>query len=383
MFEVKYKDIKDNRQNNIFIDVRSPKEFEEESIPGAINIPIFNNEERDLIGKLYKNASIPESKKAGIEIASKKLPAIYEEISQLNKKHDHIYIYCARGGFRSSSLAPIFRALNMNVTKLYGGYKDYRAFIREELPIISKDIELVVLYGNTGTGKTHILQHLKNKDMNILDLEGAANHRGSILGSVGLGQANSQKMFESLLYEQLKNRTSNLIFTEGESKRIGKDIIPEFIFDKMKAGISLKITAPMDKRIQVILKDYVNGNDEELIEALDHMRNRLGNEAIDTYIDLVKEKDYSPIIKNLFLDYYDPLYKKHKRDYIKTFDNLDSEATADNIIRWIDHENPKNLQAITTWFILAKKNRKRRLLYFKPSFPIWFFLFVSQIYISR
>lgn len=338
MFEIKYKDIHHNNKNNIFIDVRSPKEFEEETIPGAINIPIFDNVERELIGTLYKNTSISESKKVGIEIASKKLPSIYEKIAKLNKEYDHIYMFCARGGFRSSSLAPIFNALNINVSKLSGGYKEYRAYIRQELPKLSEDLKLIVLYGNTGTGKTHILEHLKNKGMNVLDLEGCANHRGSILGSVGLGQANSQKMFESLLYEQLKNRTSNLVFTEGESKRIGKDLIPDFLFDKMKDGISVKITAPMEKRIQIISKDYVNGSDEELIEALDRMRNRLGNETIDRFINLVKKKDYSPIIENLFIDYYDPLYQKHKRDYIKTFDNIDSNATAANIIKWIHKE---------------------------------------------
>lgn len=343
MFEINYKDIENKNTNNVFIDVRSPKEFKEETIPGAINIPILNDEERKLVGTLYKNDSIASAKKTGIEVVSKKLPYIYERIEELSKEYDHIYMFCARGGFRSSSLVSFFQNININVTKLQGGYKEYRAFIREELPRISKDLKLVVLYGNTGTGKTHILKHLKAKGMNILDLEGCANHRGSILGSVGLGEANNQKMFESLLYEQLKDRNSNLVFTEGESKRIGIDIIPDFLFDKMTEGISIKITANMEKRVKVILKDYVNGADEELIEALNHMRNRLGNENIDNYIDLVKDKEYSPVIKDLFTDYYDPLYHKHKRDYVKTFNNSNSEVTASNIIDWIYDSNTKSL----------------------------------------
>lgn len=343
MYEIDYRDIQENDPKNIFIDVRSPKEFNKETIPGAINIPIFDNEERALIGSLYKNNSIEEAKKVGIDIASKKLPQIYEEVSVLNRGHSHIYIFCSRGGFRSSALAAFFQALNMSIVKIHGGYKGYRAFIREDLPIISKDLKLIVLYGNTGTGKTHILDSLREKGLNVLDLEACANHRGSILGSVGLGEANSQKMFESLVYEELKNRNSNLVFVEGESKRIGKSLIPEFIFDKMNEGISLKIISPIENRVEVILNDYVNGCDKDLIEALNHMRNRMGNEAIDSYVDLVKKKEYSPIIKDLFIRYYDPLYEKHKREYIETFENIDSNITADNIIAWTDKQNLKGL----------------------------------------
>lgn len=342
MLEINYKDIP-NKSNNIFIDVRSPKEFNEETIPGAINIPIFDNEERKIIGTLYKRESVEKAKKVGIEIASKKLPSIYEQVSKLNKDDNHIYMFCSRGGFRSSSLAPIFQSLNMNIKKIQGGYKEYRAFIRENLPEIVKDLKFIVLYGNTGTGKTHILEHLKDKDMDVLDLEGCANHRGSILGSVGLGQPNSQKMFESLLYEELKDINSNLIFTEGESKRIGRDLIPDYIFDKMNDGVSLKVTAPIEKRVKVILKDYVNGTDDELIEALDHMRNRLGNTTIDEYIELLKEKDYEPIVKDLFINYYDPLYGKHKRDYKNTFENLNSKNTAEDIIDWVQSKNIESI----------------------------------------
>lgn len=343
MYEIDYKDIQKNGSNNIFIDVRSPKEFSEETIPGAINIPIFDNKERELIGTLYKNNSIEEAKKIGIEIASKKLPHIYEKVANLNKTHNHIYMFCSRGGFRSSALTPFFYALNMSVIKLHGGYKGYRSFIREDLPIISKDLQLIVLYGNTGTGKTHILNSLREKGMNVLDLEGCANHRGSILGSVGLGEPNSQKMFESLIYEELNNRNSNLVFVEGESKRIGKSLIPEFIFDKMNAGISFKITSPMEKRVEVILNDYVNGTNVELIQVLNHMRNRLGNEKIDSFINLIKENNYAPVIKELFINYYDPLYEKHKHDYVKTFENKDSNITADNIIQWINEQKIKGL----------------------------------------
>lgn len=337
MHEVHYRDIEDDTKA-IFIDVRSPGEFKKETIPGAINVPLFDNKERELIGTLYKKESVEEAKKTGVEIASKKLPIIYEKISSLSKGHNHIYMFCSRGGFRSSSLSPFFEALNINVTKLHGGYKEYRAHIRDMLPILCRDLKLIVLYGNTGTGKTHILEHLKSKEMNVLDLEGAANHRGSILGSVGLGEANSQKMFESLVYEQLKNRSSDLVFVEGESKRVGRSLIPEYLFNKMHEGASLKIIAPLEKRVDIILEDYISGDDEDIIEALNHMRNRLGNLKVDEYIEMVKNKDYRPVISDLFANYYDPLYQKHSHDYVKTFENLDSNKTAENIIAWVEEK---------------------------------------------
>ncbi len=191
------------------------------------------------------------------------------------------------------------------------------------------------MYGNTGTGKTEILKHLKLEDLDVLDLEGAANHRGSILGSVGLGEQNSQKMFESILYHTLKDRKGNIVFTEGESKRIGRDVIPEYIFTKIKNGIHINITAPIDYRIETILKDYVHGTDDELIEALTCLKKRLGGEKVDRYIKWIKEDNYRQVIRELMHNYYDPLYENNSRNFVKTFNNIDHGSTAKEISNWI------------------------------------------------
>lgn len=321
-------------KESILIDVRSPGEYDSETIIPAINIPIFNNKEREIIGTAYKKESSEKAKRLGIEFVSKKLPMMYKEISELDKKYKNLIFFCARGGYRSTSIVSLLNSIGINAIKLNDGYKGYRKHINENLPTIVEDVKFVVLYGNTGTGKTEILKSLRKLGMNVLDLEGAANHRGSTLGSVGLGEQTTQKMFESIIYKVLKERKGNLVFIEGESRRIGRDVIPEYIFNKMKEGIHINIEADLEYRIETISKDYLDGTDEELIDSLYYLRKYLGNDKIDFYINLIKEKNYKQVIKELMLIYYDPLYKNNTRNIIESFHNSDHLATAENIVDW-------------------------------------------------
>ncbi len=334
---VSYEDIDTNKidENYLLIDVRSPSEYKSETIPSAINIPIFDDKERELIGTIYTQESVEKAKKMGIEIASSHLPDIYDKVSEFDKKYKNLVFFCARGGFRSSSLVSLFKSIGINAIKLDGGYKGYRKYINEHLPIEVAKIRFIVLYGNTGVGKTDILKSLKNEGMDILDLEGCANHRGSILGGVGLGEQNTQKMFESLVYESLKNRKTNLLFIEGESKRIGKDIIPNYLYDAMNSGINIKIEASMDRRVNNLFREYVHDTDDELVFSLDNLRKYLGNKNIDRYIELINKHEYKQVIEELIIKYYDPLYEYKSRDYNKVFYNNDVYRTTKDIIKWV------------------------------------------------
>lgn len=345
MFKVvKFEDI-DNRleENYILIDVRSPSEFKTENIPGSINIPIFDNEERELIGKTYIQESPEKAKSIGIEFASKRLPNIYEQVSKLDKEYDKLIFFCARGGFRSSSLVSLFFTIGVNSFKLDKGYKGYRKYINDNLPEIVKGVRFVVLYGNTGAGKTDILKNLKDSGRDVLDLEGCANHRGSILGSVGLGDQNTQKTFESQIYKSLKDRKSNVVFVEGESRKIGKVIIPEYIYERMNNGINLCIETNLEIRIDNILRDYVHGTDEELISALNYLRQQLGHDIIDKYIEMINKDQYREVIGDIMVKYYDPHYEYKNRQYVKVFKNIESPVTANNIIEWIDDKENTEL----------------------------------------
>jgi tRNA 2-selenouridine synthase len=207
----------------------------------------------------------------------------------------------------------------------------------DQAPNITSQIQFIVLYGNTGTGKTDILKALEKEGMNILDLEACANHRGSLLGSVGLGEQNTQKMFESLVFKSLRNRNSNLVFVEGESKRIGKDIIPDYIFNAMNNGINIKIEANMETRVDNLLRDYVHDTDSELIPPLNFLRKYLGDKNIDKYLELISKHEYEPVIEELLIKYYDPLYEHKNRDYNAIFHNDNSIESAKAIIEWVNN----------------------------------------------
>ena len=275
--DIEYEKLLKELDDYQIIDVRSPKEFEEGSIPGAINLPILDDAERIVVGTAYKQDSIDKARGLGVDIVSKKLPDYYSKLLKETKEHKHLVFLCARGGYRSSSVVSFLQSIgHKNMWKLHGGYKHYRHFVYENLNSEKlDDIEFIVLYGNTGSGKTKILKALEEKGADMIDLEGYANHRGSTLGGVGLNQQFSQKKFESLVLDKILNRKGNRIFIEGESRRIGRIVIPEKIFDKILNGIHIKIETDLDMRTEIILEDYINGHNNEIIEALNCLRKKI------------------------------------------------------------------------------------------------------------
>jgi len=311
---VEYKDLKGNY---ILVDVRSPGEYKEATINGAINIPLFNDEERALIGTIYTRESTEKAKKIGVEIVAKKLPEIYEKINDLCKSHGKVVLFCARGGMRSGTITDLLASLGLNVQRIKDGYKGYRAFINEELPKVNEKVRYVVLHGNTGVGKTEILKKLIEDGYDVLDLEGCANHRGSILGSVGLGDTTSQKQFESNIYEALKTVKGNYVFIEAESKRIGRVIIPTYIHDKMKDGIHVFVDADLEFRKDLIIKEYTKNRDcnEEIIDALSKLKKHILEKDILRYCEMVQENNYEEVVKELMIKYYDPLYMHSSDKY--------------------------------------------------------------------
>ena len=165
-----YNEIEENKlnENYVFIDLRSESEYDKETIPSAINIPILNDKERKIVGTTYKQKNIQKAKLLGLDIVGKKLPHIYQKISDLNKKNNSLVFFCSRGGYRSSSLVSLLSSIGTHSIKLENGYKGYRHHIIDKLPSLVKEITFIVLYGNTGTGKTEILKHLRNQGANVL-----------------------------------------------------------------------------------------------------------------------------------------------------------------------------------------------------------------------
>ncbi|MGL5821494.1 MAG: tRNA 2-selenouridine(34) synthase MnmH [Sarcina sp.] len=309
---IEYSDIHNHEDDYILVDVRSESEFADETITGAINIPILTDKEREIVGTTYVRESTDAAKKLGMEFAAKRLPEIFEKFQEIIRKNHgkKLVIFCARGGMRSGSVHGLLNGVGITCYKLRGGYKFYRAFVVEKLEEYSKKVKFIVLYGNTGIGKTEMLYKLKDEGYDVLDLEGAANHRGSVLGGVGLGDIYSQKKFETLMYDQLKRRKSNLVFTEGESRRIYKVIIPDNIWSILQSGERVYITADLESRAERLVKEYTSFEnvDEEILVALEGIKKYASEENLNRYKDLVKAGDYKSVAMEMMEKYYDPKY---------------------------------------------------------------------------
>jgi len=339
-------DIKDLllKENIIFIDVRSPNEFEEDSLPNAINIPILTDEEREYVGYLYKQVNPDKAKEIGLEYASNKLVNFYRSIKEIKESNKDIALYCYRGGMRSNSVANVLSIMGLDIYILTGGYKSYRKYVLEMLDKFSYiHYNFYVLHGYTGVGKTKILKILEENKQQIIDLELLARNSGSVFGSIGFNnQSNSQKKFESLLVNVLnKLDHNNITFLESESKRIGKVVLPDFISHNMDKGHHILIETDINNRMKNIMDEYIyvdtKERDENIINAIYKLKSKLGNNKVDEYANYISDKEYGPVIKALMVDYYDPLYdysidKIEQYDILIKYDQI--EDAANQIIRF-------------------------------------------------
>ena len=309
--ELSYKDLLE-KNNYILIDVRTPKEYQESTIPGAVNIPVLLDEERVMVGTAYKMESQEKAKQLGIEAISKRLGDITKQITELSKEYDEIVFFCARGGMRSGSMTSFFKSMGYKTARLSGGYKSYRTFIIEDFENIIQEVTLITLHGKTGTGKTKILNKLQEKGIETIDLEGLAKNRGSHFGHIGIPQDRSQKTFESLLYDAVKHRKNNVIVIEGESKKIGPIHIPEPFWKTMKKGIKILVEAPIEMRLNIIMDDYTGISElkENLLEVAERLKRYMDGSAYSKFIVLVEKGDIREAARQMMIEYYDPMYNK-------------------------------------------------------------------------
>ncbi|WP_461205457.1 tRNA 2-selenouridine(34) synthase MnmH [Clostridium sp. DL1XJH146] len=321
------------RNDVVFIDVRTKQEYDEDCIYGAINIPIFDAEERSKIGYIYKQVSKDEAMTLGLEIASKKLPDFYSKLKEFQKQRKKIVIYCWRGGMRSTSITTVMSLMRLQVFRLEGGYKSYRSYIRGQFNKLEGKLKFIVLQGGTGVGKTDILESLEDKGYPVIDLEGYANHRGSTYGSIGLGEQTSQKQFESILYHKLLEHKDTYMFIEAESSKVGRRDVPKPVYESLLNGIYVHINCSMDLRAKRLENTYVSvdNNISDLIEATSKIKRYLSSNDYENIISHIQAKEFKETAIILLENYYDKLYNKwSKKDHpICTInaDNVESAVT--------------------------------------------------------
>ncbi|MBU1099233.1 MAG: tRNA 2-selenouridine(34) synthase MnmH [Bacteroidetes bacterium] len=289
------------------IDVRSPAEFEHGHIPGAASIPLFSNEERAHVGTVYKQQSKEAATELGYEYVIPKLESFIADSFKVSPT-GKVVVHCWRGGMRSRSFAQHLSENGFTDVKLIiGGYKAYRNYV---LDTLATPVQLKVLGGYTGSGKTHILNELKKLGKQVIDLEGLANHKGSAFGGIGQLEQPTIEQFENNLHEELsKLDLSKPIWVEDESHNIGRANIPMQFFEQMRSAKLLFIDIPTEERAKHLVTEYANCNSQELAESIQRIAKRLGGLSVKNAIEELENKNFFEVAK-ISLHYYDKSYLK-------------------------------------------------------------------------
>lgn len=300
----------------VLIDVRSPSEYKNFSIPDSINIPFFNDAERAEIGTLYKQVSVEAAKVRGLEIISAKLPEFVQRFKQIEGNKT---VFCWRGGMRSRTTATLLSLMDVHVNRLEGGIREYRRWVINQLEQPEAPFKAYVLNGLTGTGKTRILKALEKQGYPVIDLEGMANHKGSIFGHIGVEPYN-QKKFDSLFVQQFRElEKSPFVLFEAESARIGKVVIPNWVTELKANSIQLIIDMPMEERIKEIIEDYRPVEHQaECIAAFQRIKSRMPQDISNQIESDLETGDFASAVRLLLEYYYDSRYEHTGLQYPDT-----------------------------------------------------------------
>ncbi len=287
------------------IDVRSPGEFEKAHIIGAINIPLFDNDERAKVGKKFKNAGKDAAVLLGLEMVGPKLVDFVKKASRV-APNKQVLVHCWRGGMRSGSFAWLLETAGFEVNTMVGGYKAYRNLV---LAFFEKPLNLIVLGGKTGSAKTETLHELAKLGEQVIDLEGLAHHKGSAFGAIGQPAQPSSEYFENLLYDEFqKFDLTKRIWIEDESKNVGTCNIPDSLFQQIRNTKVLFLDIKAETRVPFLVEKYAQaGVDDELQASLDRIQKRLGGQNYQEATIALAQKNYAEVAR-ITLEYYDKWY---------------------------------------------------------------------------
>ncbi len=299
-----------------FIDVRSPAEFEDDHIPGAVNLPVLSNEERAEVGTVYKQESRFKARRLGAAYAAKNVAAHLGAYFADKPPNFRPLVYCWRGGMRSGAMATIVSQVGWRTGLLKGGYKTWRRAVVAGLHDSEAPLDLVLLDGQTGTAKSDILRAAAGTGVQTLDLEALANHRGSVFGSMREGAQPGQKMFESLLWRDLSNlNPTKPVLVEAESNRIGRRTIPKRLWLAMLEARRIEVRAPIEARSEYLLQAYADmisdlGAIETAVEKLKAFHSKA---LLEEWREMVAARNWPALAESLMNEHYDPLYRRSRK----------------------------------------------------------------------
>lgn len=302
----------------LYIDVRSESEYAKGHIPSALSMPILDDMERHEVGWLYKNASTAQAKRTGLAYGSAKLQGFFELVEDLQRKNPEksIIFYCARGGYRSRSVASLFQGIDIPVAWLEGGYKAYRNAVLDTLNRPPEAFpHFITITGLTGVGKSHVLHELEAMGAPCIDLEGLANHRGSHLGTIGTTGGQSVQQFENALAEALwalEAEGYGYCFVEAESRRIGSVFVPKTMHAHMQMGTKTCLVANEAFRVAGLLEDYLKAENfhTEFPKGLERIQRYIPGDVYEAVATAYSEQRYSDVVTLLLTKHYDALYQK-------------------------------------------------------------------------
>ncbi|OHC72383.1 MAG: tRNA 2-selenouridine(34) synthase MnmH [Rhodocyclales bacterium RIFCSPLOWO2_02_FULL_63_24] len=312
------------------IDARAPGEFAEDHLPGAISLPVLNDEERARVGTLYKQVSVFEAKKLGAALVSKNIARHIEEHLLDKPKSWRPLVYCWRGGQRSGAFTHILREIGWDAHRIQGGYKSWRQHVIEQLALLPPQFKFRVVSGATGSGKSRLLEALAARGAQVLHLEALAAHKGSVLGNLPGQPQPTQKGFESQLLAALSALDpAQPVFVEAESRKIGRLQLPDALLEAIRGAPGLRIEAPLPARVEFLLRDYdyAVADPAWLIERLDHLKSLQSKETLERWRALIAARDFPDLVAELLTLHYDPLYQRSQAHNYNSFEGAPRYGT--------------------------------------------------------
>ncbi|HCY15308.1 MAG: tRNA 2-selenouridine(34) synthase MnmH [Curvibacter sp. GWA2_64_110] len=336
------------------IDARSEDEYAEDHLPDAVNWPTLDNEERKLVGTMYKQVNAFEASKRGAAMAARNI-ANHIEREVLDKpKNWKPLAYCWRGGKRSGSLSLVLSQIGFRITLLEGGYKAFRNALLEDIPRLAPKFDWHVICGTTGSGKTRLLQALEKAGAQVLDLEALANHRSSVLGALPGVPQPSQKHFDTRIWDALRRLDpARPVFVESESKKVGNVAVPAALIEAMRAAPCLNLVLPDEQRVALLMEDYdfFVRDREAFCERLDALTQLRGKQVVDGWKTQVRAGEIEPVVRDLLLSHYDPVYLQSMARNFKQYVQAQTISPTDRSLpamQALAHELVAQQQALAT-----------------------------------